>query len=999
MDDAHAVEVTDVSKRFQVNLDTGLSRDQVLQSRKIYGRNEMKHEEGTPFWKLVVKQFDDLLIRILLAAALISFILALFEEEGERLQAFVEPVVIFLILIANATVGVLQESNAEHAIEALKTYEPEEATVVREGRITRKNAVELVPGDVVEIQVGDRVPADLRVCTVLSTVLRVDQSILTGESSGVMKHSECIPDRNAVVQDKKNMLFLGTTVERGKARGIVTLTGGRTAMGQIRREILEAEDIQSPMKKKLDEFGEMLSKAIMVICILVWVININHFWDPSRGGVLRGAIYYFKIAVALAVAAIPEGLPAVVTTCLALGTVRMARKKAIVRSLPSVETLGCTSVICSDKTGTLTTNKMSVSKVLTVQNVVGSSETVVVQEYDVEGTSFDPVGKVRDRNGQDISRPADHVVLQEISKISALCNEASIVWNKDTRHYNKIGESTEAALKVLTEKIGSNSLMRATSETDAADHHTHFWEQQYPRLATMEFTRDRKSMSVLCRAPDGTNVLLCKGAPEAILERSSNILLGTGQVVPLTPKMKDQILQELVSDEFGTGRQGLRNLAFSFLGNQPDPRMFDFTKTENFPRFENKMTFVGIAGMLDPPRIQVMGAIEKCRSAGIRVIVVTGDNKVTAEAICRRIGIFDEYEKDVSSQSFTGREFDSMKENEKVEAVKNAHLFSRVEPSHKSNFVEVLQSLGETVAMTGDGVNDAPALRKADIGVAMGSGTAVAKGAGDMVLADDNFATIVASVEEGRAIYNNTKQFIRYLISSNIGEVMCIFLTAALGMPEALIPVQLLWVNLVTDGLPATALGFNPPDADIMKQPPRHSTEPIVNRWLFIRYVLIGVYVGVATVSGFAWWFLFYEGGPHITWHDLVNFHSCNAATASYSCAIFTDPRPACVALSVLVTVEMCNALNGLSENQSLLQLPPWKNMWLLGAILLSFILHFIILYVPFLAGIFAVAPLSWGEWKGVLYLSIPVILLDEVLKFFSRRFLAREIVSRKKRW
>eukprot|EP00897_Mesotaenium_endlicherianum_P010467 jgi/Mesen1/9449/ME000626S08697 len=758
-------------------------------------------------WKLVLEQFDDTLVKILLAAAAVSFILAFIDDkmewdkegEGSGITAYVEPLVILTILILNAVVGVWQESNAERALEALKEMQSEHAKVVRDGReIGDLPARELVPGDIVELRVGDKVPADMRIVSLKTSTLRVEQSSLTGESMAVIKTHHPIHQEDVELQAKECMVFAGTTVANGQCMCLVTAVGMKTEIGKIQAQITAAslEEDDTPLKKKLDEFGERLTAVIGVICLLVWVINYKYFlsWDVVDGRLtnvkfsFEKCTYYFKIAVALAVAAIPEGLPAVITTCLALGTRKMAQKNAIVRKLPSVETLGCTTVICSDKTGTLTTNQMSVT---TLVSPGGSADEL--REYMVEGTTYSPT----DGGIVGWSSASLTLNLETLAEVAAVCNDAGVAYTAKSG-YKATGMPTEAALMVLVEKMG------------------------------LPDSQAQKAISS-ARLADATSTLL-------------------GRPLPLS----------LVIDGGGGG------------------------------------------------------AVEW---------------------------------------------------------------------------------------------------------------TEVAKEASDMVLADDNFSTIVSAVAEGRSIYNNMKAFIRYMISSNVGEVASIFFTAALGMPEGLIPVQLLWVNLVTDGPPATALGFNPPDADIMRRPPRRSDDALINAWVFFRYMVIGVYVGVATVGVFAVWYthdsflgidLSGDGHSLVTFSQLTSWGECST-WHNFTAAPFTagsrkfvfDANPCdyfvsgkvkatTLSLSVLVAIEMFNSLNALSEDGSLVRMPPWVNPWLLLAMSVSFGLHFVILYVPFFADIFGIVPLTLNEWLLVLLVSLPVILIDEVLKFVGRRMAAKEYRERK---
>jgi calcium-translocating P-type ATPase len=987
----HLLTTAAVLAALEVNPSTGLSSAEAKRRLETYGPNALPEKPPTPWWKMLLEEFEDRMVQILLAAALVSFIMAVAAQDTHDL---IEPFVILTILVLNAAVGIWQESSAESAINALKLLVPSRAAVLRDGMLLSLPTEELVPGDIVEVAVGSRVPADLRIINLLSTTVRVDQALLTGESLEIMKHTDVVTSGERF---PRNLMFSGTNVTYGKARAVVVATGSKTEIGTIEQEVREAEEEKTPLQQKLDEFSELLAKVIGVICILVFVVNVFRFvvWTKDKsGGYLAAILHSIKMAISLAVAAIPEGLPAVVTTCLALGTRRMAQQNALVRNLPSVETLGCCTVICSDKTGTLTTNMMSVS------TVISFNDNQTLREYSVADTQFNIADNSVSLNGSVVQNPVQSdVALSHFALVCSLCNDANLEYNEKTKSVQRVGEATEAALRVLSEKLGPMQ-GPSPSESLSPDQRIHFcadlWKKTFHKNATLEFTRERKSMSVHCTAGP-VSFLLVKGAPEAILERSTTVLLAGGKEVPLSAELRGRILEAL--KRMSTGTTTLRCLAGAYRKIGPVESL-DLSDPHKFVNVESQLTLCGIAGMLDPPRAEVPLALQECNTAGIRVIVITGDNKDTAESICRRIGLFDEHES-LKGKSFTGAEFDALTPGQQVEAVQTARLFSRTDPSLKGKLVSLLQQQKFVCAMTGDGVNDAPALKKSDIGIAMGSGTEVAKAASKMVLADDNFRSIVLAIAEGRAIYNNTKQFIRYLISSNIGEVVCIFTTGLLGLPDALEPVQLLWVNLVTDGLPATALGFNPPDPDIMQQPPRKPNEPIVNGWLFTRYVIIGVYVGVATIGGFIWWFIAHG----YSMSEIMDSSTCTGSADR--CAVLADPREArAVALSVLVVVEMFNALNAISENESVLTFPPYKNPWLILAVISSLTLHYIVLYVPWMCYMFNVAPLgvpgvdprhienekSWflvptefSEWKGIFVFSFPVMLVDEVLKAVTR--------------
>ncbi|KAF8024515.1 hypothetical protein BT93_F1632 [Corymbia citriodora subsp. variegata] len=1032
---AWSCSVEQCLKEYKVKLDKGLSSYEVEKLRERYGWNELSKEKGKPLWRLVLDQFDDILVKILLGAAFISFILAYMhgsESVDSGFEAYVEPFVIMLILVLNAIVGVWQETNAEKALQALKEMQCESGRVLRDGYLVPDlPARELVPGDIVELRIGDKVPADMRVVSLKTLTFRVEQSSLTGEAVPVLKGTNPIVMVDCELQAKENMVFAGTIVVNGSCTCVVVSTGMNTELGKIQKQIHEAslEETDTPLKKKLDEFGGRLTTAIGLVCLIVWITNYRNFlsWEVVDGWPVnvqfsfQKCTYYFEIAVALAVAAIPEGLPAVITTSLALGTRKMAQKNAIVRKLPSVETLGCTTVICSDKTGTLTTNQMSVSEFFTL-----GGKTTASRIFHVEGTTYDPKdGSIVDWNCYNMDAN-----LQAVAEICAVCNDSGIY--SEGRLFRATGLPTEAALKVLVEKMGipdatirnkirdarlaANYLIDSRSvNLGCCD----WWNKRSRRIATLEFDRIRKSMSVIAREPTGRNRLLVKGAVESLLDRSSHVQLADGSLVPIDETCKELLLSKLME----MSSKGLRCLGlaykddlgeFSDYNNDSHPAHGKLLDPAFYSLVESDLVFVGVVGLRDPPRDEIDKAIEDCRRAGIKVMVITGDNKATAEAICREIRLLSEND-DLRGRSFTGKEFMDLSPSKQTEILKRPGgiVFSRAEPRHKQEIVRMLKEMGQIVAMTGDGVNDAPALKLADIGIAMGiTGTEVAKEASDMVLADDNFSTIVSAVAEGRSIYDNMKAFIRYMISSNVGEVISIFLTAALGIPECMIPVQLLWVNLVTDGPPATALGFNPADVDIMRKPPRKSDDALITSWVLLRYLVIGTYVGMATVGIFILWYtqpsflgidLVSDGHTLIEFSQLRNWGECSSwsnftatpftvsggqtITFVNPCDYFTvgKVKAMTLSLSVLVAIEMFNSLNALSEDNSLLTMPPWKNPWLLLAMSISFGLHCLILYVPLLADVFGIVPLSLSESLLVILVSAPVVLIDEVLKLVGR--------------
>lgn len=1001
----HTETVEKVLQHYDVTLEAGLDSETAIIRLSHFGPNVLQQQSKESLVSLFLEQFDDMLVKILLTAAVISFGLTLTEIENDyTIYDFIEPLVILVILFLNALVGVWQEASAEQALDALKKLQPTLASCLRDGKWTTIDSSELVVGDIVRVRTGNKIPADLRVCTISSTSLSCEQSQLTGESVNVAKTSQALPARLKAceLQEKKNILYCGTTVTSGNCVGVVIATGMSTEIGIIQTAVLDAhsQERETPLQKMLNEFSTSLSKFISLICIAVWIINFRKFNDPIHGSVFKGSIYYFKIAIALAVAAIPEGLPAVITTSLALGTRNMAKRNAIVRRLPSVETLGCTTVICSDKTGTLTTNKMC-ALVLKLFVDSGKMDTIHFSTSDDSMTHQLVCSTAESSKEAPYSGPMDKL-METVSRCGAMCSDASVEQNE--------GEPTELAILQMVDRLHRHLLKDKTKTISA------FYQKNIKKLATLEFCRDRKMMSVIAEEDDIR--VYAKGAPEAIVERCTHFMMPDGKVVALNDGIKNFIMKEVE----GMAKDALRTIAFAFSVKGKDALTLYREKTatgeisEGSPKFfaqiEKDLIFLGVSGIVDPPRPQVKNAIRLAKQAGIRVFMITGDNKLTAEAISKNVGIlpadFPNTKSGKNYYSLTGKDFEALSEEKrKLILSGDGVVFSRTESKHKQYIVAILKQMGETVAMTGDGVNDAPALKMADIGVSMGiTGTEVAKEASDMILVDDNFQSIVAAIEEGRCIYSNMKAFIRYLISSNIGEVASIFLTAALGIPEGMIPVKLLWVNLVTDGLPATALSFNPPDPNVMVKQPRSKEDRLIDGWTFVRYLVIGMYVGVSTVGIFIWWYVRGispdDKNTLVSLHQLMNFSQCKVwkgfqvnrvhGMTEDMCSYFTlgKVKPATLSLTVLVIIEMFNAFNAVSEDSSLLVTPPWCNPHLILATTLSLVIHCVILYNPFLAKIFDVVPLDQHDWIAVLLWSFPVIIIDEILKVIGRMRLRR---------
>lgn len=877
----HRLTKEDTAKLLKVDPGQGLSETEARKRRDEAGENRLEEGKKIHPFILLLNQFKDFMILVLLAATLISGLL------GEYLDA----ITIIAIVVMNAVLGFAQEYRAEKSLNALKEMASPEATVLRDGRWRRVQAAELVPGDVVSIESGDRVPADVRILDTHS--LQVEESALTGESVPVEKHNRAIEGDDISLGDQQNMGFMGTLIVGGKGVAVVVGTGMQTEMGKIAGLIDSAEQMETPLQRKLEQLGKILIAVALLLTAVVVVTGIIHGHDTYK---------MFLAGVSLAVAAIPEGLPAIVTIALALGVQRMIKRKAIVRKLPSVETLGCATVICSDKTGTLTQNEMTVKRVWT-----GG------REFTVSGHGYEPDGQfLIAEKSADLRRLPD---LRRLLQIGVLCNDARLVKHQakgklftQSNEWTVEGDPTEGALLVAGAKAGwyADSL-----------------SQKWQRVDEIPFDSERKRMSVLLRAADGKNVVYTKGAPDVLLGHCTHILWN-GEVRPLSPQLKQQVLRQ---NETLAGL-ALRNLGFAY-------REVSGETGNGLEQLEQRLVFVGLMGMIDPPREEVKGAIETCYQAGIKTVMITGDHQTTAVAIARQLGILPRH-----GEVMNGNDLNRLTADELSKRVDNIYVYARVSPEHKLKIVKALQARGEVVAMTGDGVNDAPAIKSADIGIAMGiTGTDVSKEASSLVLSDDNFATIVAAVEEGRGIYDNIRKFIRYLLASNVGEILVMFFAMLLAMPLPLVPIQILWVNLVTDGLPAMALGVDPQEGDSMRRRPRDSRENVFARGLGWKILSRGLLIGICTLGAF-WMTLGQEPD------NLV--------------------RAQTVAFSTLVMAQLIHVFDCRSE-VSVFHRNIFENMYLLLAVLSSLLLLLVVIYFEPLQPIFRTMAIGFREWCLIL--------------------------------
>lgn len=886
----HAESLETVVRALEADLVQGLS-ERVSRERFLHeGPNELKEKKGPTAFRIFLDQFKDFIIWVLIGAAAVSGFL----------KEWIDALAIVAIVVLNAILGFIQEYRADKALAALKKLSAPRARVIRDGKTQIIPSREVVVGDLLELEAGDHVPADARVTT--AHLLKAQEAALTGESVPVEKFTDPVSEK-VTVGDRLSMVFQGTVLTSGKGRGIVVATGMRTELGKIATLIQTVEEETTPLKERLEKFGKLLVYICSGIVAVVFGLGFLRGGDPLE---------LFLTAVSLAVAAIPEGLPAVVTIALALGVQRMVKRNALIRKLPSVETLGSATVILSDKTGTLTKNEM------TVRSAVVGRELLTVS-----GRGYIPEGKFR-RGESEIS-PKEWPELELLLRIGVLCNSAHL--EKKENDWEIIGDPTEGALLSAAAKLG-------------------LWkkdlEKEYPVVSEIPFDSERKKMSVIRKNGNGFLVFI-KGAPDIVLEECTHWQF-QGGVHPLNESTR----QEILSRNSELAGQTLRVLAFAYR------RISELPKRIEPQGIEQELIYVGLQAMMDPPREEVKRAVSDCVDAGIRSVMITGDHPNTAAAIARELGMLREKEK-----VLTGTELDALSQEALELKVKDISVYARVSAEHKLRIVRAWKKHGEIVAMTGDGVNDAPAVKEAHIGVAMGiTGTDVTKEASDMVVTDDNFTSIVAAVEEGRAIFANIKKFVFYLLSCNTGEVLTMFVATLLGWPLPLLPIQILWINIATDGLPALALGVDPVEPGLMKR--RANTELITPRFLR-RMVGVGSLMALSTLLGFAF----------VLWVEKEDL-----------------TRARTFAFGVLVLSQLFHALNCRSERLSIFRLGLFSNMKLIGAILISFTLQNILVYLPWAWPVFKTEPLSLFDWSLMIAISsLPLWGMEVVKGIQQKRF------------
>jgi Ca2+-transporting ATPase len=907
----HALDAKDIVLRLQTRPDQGLQSSQAAERLKRFGFNELEESPRPGFFQMVVAQFNNFIVIVLVLAALISALL------GD----YIEASAIFAIVVLNALLGVVQERRAEEALTALRKLAAPDAQVIRDGHRLSIPSRELVVGDIVILESGNYIPADVRLLETAN--LRIEEASLTGESEDVEKDAHIVLRQDVALGDRRNTAFSGTLVAYGRGRGIVVSTGMNTQIGMIARMLQFVKEEDTPLQQRLDELGKMLGWAALAISGLVFLIAWAGGYVPSE---------IFLIAVSLAVAAVPEGLPAVVTITLALGMREMINRHALIRKLASVETLGSTTVICSDKTGTLTQNQMTVTQVWVdgVSISVGSNHDGA--QYRVENEIVD----LRDY-------PASTTALW----VAALDNDAELELESDTGkdRIKAVGDPTEAALVVAAAMAGA---LR------------HELEKAYPRINEIPFDSRRKRMTTVHkiiqpRSEDASpfydsslkewEVAATKGAPDVILGLCTHYQCMDDTQAPLTEEIREQIM----AANDAMSQKALRVLAVAY---RVERQVNDVVNPE---ALEQRLNFVGLIGMIDPARPEVELAIEKARRAGIRTVMITGDYAHTARAIAEEIGLLE-----AGHDVLTGAELEDMDDRALEARVLNTDVYARVSPEHKVRIVDALKKNEQIVAMTGDGVNDAPALKRADIGVAMGiTGTDVAKETADMVLTDDNYASIVAAVEQGRVIYSNIRKFVYYLLSCNVAEIAVIFIAIMAGLPSPLSAIQLLWLNLVTDGAPALALGVEKGDPDTMRQRPRPPKEPIINRLMKIGIIVQTVAIASVTL------------GAYLLGRQIYPGEETLAATMAFVTLSFS---------------ELFRAFTSRSERFPVLRIGLFTNKWMFIAVFSSLVLLLLVLYVPILQPIFDTVPLAWEQWRIILPLLLVPALVAEITKWLMSR-------------